>query len=304
MIESLDRARRALSSLLASYPFFGSLALRLPLSEELGVMTIASDGEEIYYNPRWIVESDADTVRAAMARVVLACTLKHHTRRGDRNYEVWQQASREVTLPIIRDAGLVSDPGGMETTVEEAYEQLNEDRDDEDSSQADSDDQGEEGDGEGSGLKDSLNFGEVLDYGGEDQEISQEEVATQEQAWDEAAHQSMRHAMFQGLVPAKAQATPVLYRYHTTIRGGNSTVKSIPIAVAKRIAKDYGYDQVVIVARKTGSEGREHVTTYGKNKAHCQVAAQIGNFLKFEIMGWVERKAHRDRERQRYELQT
>ena len=62
-------------------------------------------------------------------------------------------------------------------------------------------------------------------------------------------------------------------------------MKPIPIAAGKLIALDYDYDQVVIIARKVG-EG-EHVTTYGKDKANCDVAAQIGNFLKFKVMGWA-----------------
>lgn len=67
-------------------------------------------------------------------------------------------------------------------------------------------------------------------------------------------------------------------------------MKPIPIKAAKRIAKDYGYDQVIIVARKVGDDPKphgEHVTTYGVNKAHCGVAASVGGFLKYKIMGWV-----------------
>lgn len=65
----------------------------------------------------------------------------------------------------------------------------------------------------------------------------------------------------------------------------------IPIHVAENIAKTYGYDQVIIVARKVGEEPEphgEHVTTYGRNKEHCDVAANIGTYLKREIMLWVE----------------
>lgn len=64
------------------------------------------------------------------------------------------------------------------------------------------------------------------------------------------------------------------------------TVNRIPIAVAAKIAKDYGYDQVVIVARAVGIG--EHVTTYGRDKLNCSVAAQIGNSLKYKIMGWTK----------------
>ena len=68
-------------------------------------------------------------------------------------------------------------------------------------------------------------------------------------------------------------------------------MKLIPIAAAKRIAKQYGYDQVVVIARKVGESGEEHgehVTTYGVDAANCIVAARIGNFLKYKVMGWVK----------------
>lgn len=63
-------------------------------------------------------------------------------------------------------------------------------------------------------------------------------------------------------------------------------MKPIPISAGKEIAEKYDYDQVVIIARKVGENGGEHVTTYGVNKVHCDVAAQIGDFLKYKVMGW------------------
>lgn len=64
-------------------------------------------------------------------------------------------------------------------------------------------------------------------------------------------------------------------------------MKPIPISAAERISKQYGYDQVIIIARAIGSDGGEHVTTYGKDKPNCDVAARIGDFLKFKVMGWT-----------------
>lgn len=64
-------------------------------------------------------------------------------------------------------------------------------------------------------------------------------------------------------------------------------MKSIPIAAAKRIAKDYGYDQIIIIGRAV--DQGEHVTTYGKDRANCDAAAQIGNFLKYKVMGWTRK---------------
>lgn len=66
----------------------------------------------------------------------------------------------------------------------------------------------------------------------------------------------------------------------------------IPVTAGERIAKSYGYDQVVIVARKVGAGGREHVTTYGIDKVHCDVAARMGNFFKHKLMGWPAPEGH------------
>lgn len=60
--------------------------------------------------------------------------------------------------------------------------------------------------------------------------------------------------------------------------------KKIPISAAREIAEKYGYDQVVIIARAVGVG--EHVTTYGNDKTNCDIAARIGDFLKFKVMKW------------------
>lgn len=64
-------------------------------------------------------------------------------------------------------------------------------------------------------------------------------------------------------------------------------MRRIPISAAKKIAKDYGYDQVIIYTRKVGEAPDphgEHMTTYGVNKLHCAAAAKIGNFLKQQML--------------------
>jgi enhancing lycopene biosynthesis protein 2 len=76
-------------------------------------------------------------------------------------------------------------------------------------------------------------------------------------------------------------------------------MKPIPIFAAARIANDYGYDQVVIMARKVSGlpiklpigdpiESGEYITTYGVNQVHCDVAALMGNTLK-RIAQWPSR---------------
>ena len=132
--ESAHRVSGSVTELLRKQPFFGSLALRLPLRADPSRETLASDGHEIRYSPRWVAATDAHVIETAMARVVMACALKHHTRRGERDPERWQLASQLVTHALIRDAGFTLPPDAEAldgVSVEEAYDRLPEPREDE-----------------------------------------------------------------------------------------------------------------------------------------------------------------------------
>ena len=125
--ESALRVSDCVTELLRKQPFFGSLVLRLPLRADPLRRTLASDGQEIRYSPDWVAETDAHLIETAMARVVMACALKHHTRRGERDPERWQQASQLVTHALLRDAGFTLPPGAEaweDVSVEQAYERL------------------------------------------------------------------------------------------------------------------------------------------------------------------------------------
>ena len=131
--ESAQRVSDGVTELLRKQPFFGSLALRLPLRADPSRETLASDGHEIRYSPRWVAATDAHVIETAMARVVMACALKHHTRRGERDPERWQQASQLVTHALIRDAGFTLPPDAETldgVSVEEAYDRLPEPQED------------------------------------------------------------------------------------------------------------------------------------------------------------------------------
>ena len=125
--ESARRVSDCVTALLRDQPFFGSLALRLPIRPDPARETLASDGREIRYSPGWIANTDADLIKTAIGRVVLACALKHHTRRGERDPGRWQQASQLVTHGLLRDAGfrLPLDAEAWDgISVEQAYDRL------------------------------------------------------------------------------------------------------------------------------------------------------------------------------------
>ena len=131
--ESASRVSDCVTALLRDQPFFGSLALRLPIRPDPARETLASDGREIRYSPGWIANTDADLIKTAIGRVVLACALKHHTRRGMRNPRRWQQASQLVTHGLLRDAGFKLPPDAEAwdgISVEQAYDRLPEPQED------------------------------------------------------------------------------------------------------------------------------------------------------------------------------
>ena len=134
LAESALRVSDCVTELLRKQPFFGSLVLRLPLRPDATRETLATDGYEIRYSPRWVAETASHLIETAMARVVMACALKHHTRRGERDPVLWQRASQLVTHALIRDAGFTLPPDAQaweDMSVEEAYERLSERADDE-----------------------------------------------------------------------------------------------------------------------------------------------------------------------------
>ena len=125
--ESMGRVSRCVTELLRKQPFFGSLALRLPLKPDASRKTLAGDGREIRFNPRWVADTPAPAIETAIARVVLGCALKHHTRRGERDPDRWQHASQLVTHALLREAGFVLPPDAQAwegVSVEDAYNRL------------------------------------------------------------------------------------------------------------------------------------------------------------------------------------
>lgn len=54
----------------------------------------------------------------------------------------------------------------------------------------------------------------------------------------------------------------------------------------KEFADKYDLDQLVIVGRKVGDNGKDICTSYGKDREHAAVANEIADYLKYKVMGW------------------
>ena len=232
--ESARRLSDCVTALLREQPFFGSLALRLPIRADASRETVASDGREIRYSPRWIAEAQAHVIETAMARVVLACALKHHTRRGARAPERWQRASQLVTHGLLRDAGFTLPPDAEAwdgISVEQAYNRLPEPEPDDGDRGGNAPSGGGDAGTDSAGMPPSVHSGSDDDPGGSDDGAGDDDpqdgddqdtdpgggdgeagpspadIAAEEQAWDEAMHQAASLAKAQGKLPGAVEDT-------------------------------------------------------------------------------------------------
>ena len=238
--EGMIKMRRCITSLLSMQPFFGALALNMGLMEDSTRETIAADGTNIRFNQEWVAEQGVEQIRDAVARVVISCALKHHTRRlPDQDYGRWQRASKMVTTPLLQDMGLAdANAYGMDVTVENAYELLKESDDEEDDGDKGSgqgtgigpmagagkgqQDKGQNQDGKGQGQgqggnqdqngngqssgggqgsSDPDGRGEIMDADRQGQGAAPLSTEELEQDWDQAMHQAMQMSKAQGKSP-------------------------------------------------------------------------------------------------------
>ena len=177
---------------------------------------------------------------------MLKCGLKHHTRRGDRSYPRWQQASDLVTLPLLREAKVIDAKqaaDGLFMSIEKAYDQLPEPPEDEGGAAPDAGDQDGEpsfdpgmgevmdspardeqeredsagagaGDGKGEPQNGGASDGDAEGSGEPDGEqpggsgqATSDPVQAEEQEWDERMQQAMQWSKAQGSMPGAIQQT-------------------------------------------------------------------------------------------------
>lgn len=60
---------------------------------------------------------------------------------------------------------------------------------------------------------------------------------------------------------------------------GENTGVRVPISEAKRIAKQYGWDQIIIIGRIPTEEGKISATSWGKDPGQDNEAGQISEWI-------------------------
>lgn len=129
------RITRARSQLILSYPFFGALVMRLIAVERNDVTTMATDGRFLFYCRTFLDKISETEILYCVAHEVLHCALSHMTRRGSREWPLWQAATDYVVNLMLRDAGFTVpkwvkyfDEKYRDLNVEQIYQLLAQDQ--------------------------------------------------------------------------------------------------------------------------------------------------------------------------------
>ncbi len=207
----------ARAALVLDHPFFGALALRMDIQEETRgrTRTMATDGRSVFYQKDYVQGCSDQELVGLLAHEVMHPAMQHHTRRGDRDPGLWNEAADYAINPILTEAGFVL-PGapllnreycGM--TAEQIYEALKKSQDDESSQPP------EDAEADGTSDEDSLGEGGGRSNGprndGPDEKsdaverpggvLDAPDPAQQEAEWQVALKQAAQAAHMMGQLP-------------------------------------------------------------------------------------------------------
>ena len=91
-----------------------SMLLGLDLVESEQHDTMATDGERIFWNPKWVSTIEPREIEAVLIHEALHVVFEHPLRRGNRNHKLWNIAcDYAINSYIVYDLGLSLPDGGL-----------------------------------------------------------------------------------------------------------------------------------------------------------------------------------------------
>ena len=200
--------------LVLDHPFFGALALRMNIEEETRgrTRTMATDGRSIFYHKDYVKGCTDQELVGLFAHEVMHPAMQHHTRRGNRDPQLWNEAADYAINPILTEAGFVLPGTALENpeyrgmTAEQIYEGLKKARSGEEKAEMPEDNEtqshgGNDAEGGGNGAQDASareNPGVPERPGGV---LDAPDPAQQEAEWQVAVKQATQAAQMMGQLP-------------------------------------------------------------------------------------------------------
>lgn len=116
--------------MLVKYPFFGSVVASVSYKENEDIPTAGTDGETIYYNPKYLESLSVEEQTFIFAHEVCHIAFNHILRSEDKDPELWNIATDGVINQFLKRDGLKMAPGGIDMAeainydAEQLYEKL------------------------------------------------------------------------------------------------------------------------------------------------------------------------------------
>lgn len=116
--------------MLVKYPFFGSVVASVGYKENKDIPTAGTDGETIYYNPKYLESLSVEEQTFIFAHEVCHIAFNHILRSEGKDPELWNIATDGVINQFLKRDGLKMAPGGVDMVeainydAEQLYEKL------------------------------------------------------------------------------------------------------------------------------------------------------------------------------------
>lgn len=111
--QQAKRMTAARATLILDQPFFGTLALQMPLVADPTTPTAWTDGTRIGYNPAYTATLTGQQLQGLLCHEVLHPALGHNWRRDGRDPQQWNEAADYAINPQVQDAGLILPPNAL-----------------------------------------------------------------------------------------------------------------------------------------------------------------------------------------------
>lgn len=131
---AMKRMIKARTSLLQTQPFWGTLALYLQLIETPEVETMSTNGTYLKFNPIFVMSLTEKELIGVLAHEVSHNAYLHHTRRGKRDPEMWNEAADYAINRDLSKANFILPEDRLEDarfdgmTAEEIYSVLKQEK--------------------------------------------------------------------------------------------------------------------------------------------------------------------------------
>lgn len=117
--EAFIKMGKAKASLVIEQPFLAAIVcgMRMIEDDSLSPPTLATDGNDIWFHPQWVLDHTVKQCMWAAGHETLHCVFKHMLNRGDRDPRKWNMAADyvinqllESDMPKQRPDGVLFDP--------------------------------------------------------------------------------------------------------------------------------------------------------------------------------------------------